>query len=137
MAATGVQLNWSSVSYASTPITKVTGGGFDEGINLVMFSGDANTYDIVAAVGVNKPTATFTTGDIGLALTLPSGSGTLIATLNDAKGASAGAINFTMANAYLSGNSSTAQHATIGSATLNWIAVSTDGTTNPISFTRS
>jgi hypothetical protein len=138
MAATGVQLNWSNVSFASTPITRVTSCGFDEGINIIYFSGDQNIYNVIAATSVNTPTCSITGGDIATLFGFAGGSvGTVLATLNDARGQSGGAINFSLANAIYSGASFTSPHAQFGSATATWGCTSSDGITNPLTFSRS
>jgi hypothetical protein len=137
MAATGVNLNWSSVTFASTPITKITGAQNDHGGGLISFSGDNNIFPIVAAVGINNPTLSFTTGDVGAAEAFAVGaSGTLVATLADAKAATGGSVIYTATNAYVSNVQSSAQHAQFASATVSFLCISSDGATNPVIVTR-
>lgn len=138
MSATGVNLNWSSVMFNSTAYSKITQGSFDHGTNVIVFGGDTNIYPTVAAVGMNNPSASFTLADVGAAEGLTSGAtGVLTAQLNDAKGATGGAVVFTAANAIVSGDQSSGSHAQFASATLNFLLISSDGTTNPVVITRA
>ena len=61
----------------------------------------------------------------------PGTTNTLTATLNDAKGATGGAVVFTMINAVFENADTTAQHAQFGTVTGTWQAFSSDGVTNP------
>lgn len=137
MAATKVQLNWSSVQFAATTITRVTNATFTFGGNILLFSGDANIYDVVGAVGVNKPAATVTSADIGTLSSFQIGAqGTLAAQLNDALQQTGGAVVFTMTNAIVSDIPSSAAHAAFGTGTISFVAVSTDGVTPPLTIGR-
>jgi hypothetical protein len=134
---TGVNLNWSSVTFTATAITRVTNCSFDEGGNIIYFSGDANIYNVVSAVAVNAPTASITTGDVGNAFNAftVGAIGSLVASLNDARGATGGGVTFTM-NAVYHTTTGSGAHAAFASATLNFGAVSTDGVTNPLAISR-
>ena len=133
-----MNLNWTAVQHGSTAITTVTNAAFNLGGNLIQFSGDTNIFNVVAAVGVNTPTASVTAADVGTLMGLtPGTSGSLTATLNDAKLAVGGAVVFTMANATVQDSQMSAAHAAFATATTNWVGVSSDGATPPISFTRS
>ncbi len=137
MSATRAQINWASVTFGSTAITRITTGGFGQGGTLLRFKGDTDMYSTVIANVNNEPNASFTTADVGTMMGItPGTTNTLTATLNDAKGATGGAVVFTMINAVFENADTTAQHAQYGSVTGTWQAFSSDGLTNPLSFTR-
>jgi hypothetical protein len=138
MSATGLQLNWSSVTFGATPITRITSLDINPGGTLIKFKGDANIYPVVVANADNEPTVAITSGDVGTLYGFSIGAqGTITATLLDAKQASGGAINFTCINCVFRGPSMNASHAQFASASANFDLFSSDGTTSPISFTRS
>jgi hypothetical protein len=94
-------------------------------------------YSTIIANVNNEPSATFTTADVGTIMGItPGTTNTLAATLNDAEGATDGSVVFTMINAVCENADTTAHHAQFGSITGTWQAFSSDGTTNPLSFTR-
>jgi hypothetical protein len=137
MAATRAQLNWASVSFGSTPITRVTTGSFSQGGKLLKFSGDSDVFTTIIANVSNEPSASITTADVGTIMGIAPGStNTLSATLNDAKGATGGAVVFTLINAVFENADTTAAHAQLGSVTGTWQAFSSDGVTSPLSFAR-
>jgi hypothetical protein len=137
MSATRAQINWASVTFGSTAITRITTGGFGQGGKLIRFKGDTDMYSTVIANVTNEPGATFTTADVGTIMGIaPGTTNTLTATLNDAKGATGGAVVFTMINSVFENADTAAQHAQFGSVTGTWQAFSSDGVTNPLSFTR-
>jgi hypothetical protein len=137
MAATRAQLNWAGVSFGSTPITRVMNGSFSQGGKLLKFSGDTDVFTTIIATVSNEPSASFTTADVGTMMGIPPGStNTLSATLNDAKGATGGAVVFTLINAVFENADTTAAHAQLGSVTGSWHAYSSDGATSPLSFAR-
>jgi hypothetical protein len=138
MAATKAQINWASVSFGSTAITRITTGGFGQGGKLIRFKGDTDMYSTIIANVNNEPHASFTTADVGTVMGIAPGStNTLTATLNDAKGATGGAVVFSMINAVFENADTTAQHGNFGTVTGTWQAFSSDGVTNPLSFTRA
>ncbi len=137
MSATRAQINWASVTFGSTAITRITTGGFGQGGKLLRFKGDTDMYSTIIANVTNEPNATFTTADVGTVMgIIPGTTNTLTATLNDAKGATGGSVVFTMVNAVFENADTSAQHAQFGTVTGTWQAFSTDGETNPLSFTR-
>jgi hypothetical protein len=137
MAATKAQINWASVTFGSSAITRITTGGFGQGGKLLKFKGDTDMYSTIIANVNNEPNATFTTADVGTIMGItPGTTNTLTATLNDAKGATGGSVVFTMINAVFENADTTAQHAQFGTVTGTWQAYSSDGVTNPLSFTR-
>ena len=84
----------------------------------------------------NEPSATFTSGDVAsLQQFAPGTVGTLTGTLKDANLQSGGDIVYTAVNAVFRTVTMTAPHAQFASATANWDMYSSDGVTNPISYT--
>ena len=137
MSVTKAQVNRGYVTFGSTMITRVTTGGFGQGGKLLKFKGDTDLYSTIIANVNNEPNATFTTADVGTVMGIaPGTTNTLSATLNDAKGATGGAVVFTMINSVFENADTSAQHAQFGTVTGTWQAFSTDGVTNPLSFTR-
>ena len=107
------------------------------GGKLLKFSGDTDVFTTIIANVSNEPSASFTTADVGTIMGIAPGStNTLSATLNDAKGATGGAVVFTMINAVFENADTKAAHAQLGSVTGTWQAYSSDGTTSPLSFAR-
>jgi hypothetical protein len=138
MSATKAQINWASVTFGSSAITRITTGGFGQGGKLLKFKGDTDMYSTIIANVTNEPNARFTTADVGTVMGItPGTANTLTATLNDAKGATGGSVVFTMINAVFENADTTAQHAQFGTVTGTWQAFSSDGETNPLSFTRA
>jgi hypothetical protein len=137
MAATKLQLNWSSVTFASVAITRVTSMAFDPGGSIIKFKGDTDVYPTTVANADNEPSATLTTGDVAALYGIAANTdATLIGTLKDARGAAGGDIIFTMTHAVYIGPTMNAPHAPFASATGTWQAWSTDGQTPPITIAR-
>ena len=138
MSATKAQINWTGVEFNSVNITRVTNASIGQGGQLIKFKGDTDIYPTIIANVDNEPHASITTADVGTMMGfVPGTSATLTATLNDAKSAAGGAVNFTLANAVFENADTQAQHAQFGSVTGTWQCYSSDGSTNPLSFTRS
>jgi hypothetical protein len=137
MSATKAQINWTGVSFASGAITRVTNASVGQGGSLIKFKGDTDLFPTIIANVDQEPHFSITTADVGTIHAISPGAvGTLIATLNDAKGASGGAVVFTLSNAVFENADTQAQHAQFGSVTGTWQAYSTDGSTNPLVVTR-
>jgi hypothetical protein len=137
MSATKAQINWSTVSFASTAITRVTNASVGQGGNLIKFKGDTDVFPTIIAMVDQEPHASITTADVGPMMQLtPGAAGTLLMTLNDAKGASSGGVLFTISNAVFENADTQAQHAQFGSVTGTWQAYSSDGSTPPVVVTR-
>lgn len=138
MAATKAQINWSAVSFASTAITRVTNASVSQGGSLIKFKGDTDIYPtIIAAVDI-EPSLSITTADVGTMMGFsPGAGGTVLLTMKDSKLASGGDVNFTLANAVFENADTGGAHAQFGSVTGTWQCYSTDGSTNPLSFSRS
>lgn len=138
MAATKVQANWSTVSHNSVSITKVTNATFNQGGTLAAFNADTDHYPTLIVNLMSKPTASVTTADAGTVMGIaPGTTGSLVATHKDSKLASLGDIVYTLANAVAENVQSSGAHAQFGTATITFQAYSSDGITNPLSFTRS
>lgn len=85
MSATALQLNWSSVEFASTPLTRVTAIMFDQGGELIEFAGDNDRYPVVIANPMNRPRCSITSADVATLMGIvPGTSGTITATQVDA-----------------------------------------------------
>jgi hypothetical protein len=138
MAATKAQINWTNVQHGSTAITRVTSASFGQGGSLIKFKGDTDLYPTIIANVDNEPHASVTTADVAVLMGIvPGTSATLQATLNDAKAQSGGAVVFAMTNSVFENADTQAQHAQFASVTGTWQAYSSDGVTNPLSFTRA
>jgi hypothetical protein len=138
MSATKANINWTSVAFNSTSITRVTNASIGQGGSLIKFKGDTDLYPTIIANVDNEPHASITTADVGTMMGfVPGTAATLTASLNDAKEASGGGVAFTLINATFENADTQAQHAQFGSVTGTWQAYSTDGSTPPLSFTRS
>ncbi len=138
MSASNLQLNWTSVSFGSTNLTHVTSVMFDQGGELIEFSGDNNRYPVVIANNINHPKCSITTSDVATLMGIaPGSSGSITATQADALQATGGAINWSLANAVHETTQDTGHWGQFATATARFRAYSSDGTTNPLSFTRS
>jgi hypothetical protein len=137
MSISKAQINWTSVNFASTAITRVTNASVGQGGSLIKFKGDTDVYPtIIAAVDV-EPHMSVTTSDVGTMMGFGPGTvGTLTASLNDAKGVANGGVAFTLSNAVFENADTQAQHAQFGSVTGTWQAFSSDGSTNPLALAR-
>lgn len=138
MSASALQMNWTSVQFASTSLTRVTSVGFSQGGELIEFAGDNNRYPVVIANNINRPRCTITSGDVATLMAIaPGTSGTIMATQNDALAATGGSVNWTMSNAVHQNTDDTGQWGHFATATATFRAYAADGMTNPLSFTRT
>lgn len=138
MAATKLQRNWTAVQFGNTTITMVTACSFDSGGKLIKFYGDADIFPVVIVAQDCEPTASVDSGDTATIMGFaPGTSGTFTATHNDAKLAVGGAIVYTLINAVVRNPNTSGPRGQFGTATLPLDAFSSDGTTNPLSFTRT
>jgi hypothetical protein len=138
MSATALQLNWNSVEFASTPLTRVTSITFDQGGELIEFAGDNDRYPVVIANPMNRPRCSITSADVATLMGItPGTSGTIAATQVDALQATGGSVVLTLANAVHESTRDTGQFGQFATATASFRAYSSDGVTNPLSFTRS
>jgi hypothetical protein len=134
MSATKVNVNWTSVSFNSVTITRVTNASFGQGGQLIKFKGDTDAFPTVIANVDNEPHASITTADVGTVMSsfTPGLTSTLVATLKDAKGATGGNVTFTLSNAVFENADGQGQHAQFASVTGTWQAFSSDGSTSPL-----
>jgi hypothetical protein len=138
MSATALQLNWTSVQFASTSLTRVTSVTFSQGGELIEFAGDNNRYPVVIANNFNRPRCSITSADVATLMGIaPGTSGTITATQNDALAAPGGAVNWTMSNAVHQNTDDSGRWGHFAAATATFRAYAADGATNPLSFTRS
>lgn len=140
MAATGLQMFWSGVSFtiAATPtnMNKITDVSIDYGVTLTGFAGDADRFNTTLVNSMNEPKITVSSGNIAQLNGLAGSSGTFTATHNDAKGATAGSIVYSLVNAVCGSASSSGAHGEYGAGTLEIQCSSSDGVTSPLAFTR-
>ncbi|APW59221.1 hypothetical protein [Paludisphaera borealis] len=138
MAATKLQANWTAVSFGSTPISRVSQVSFTQGGSLAAYSADGDHFPTVVVNLMNKPRAAVTSADTAALMAVaPGTTASFSATHKDAKGETGGDILYVLANAVAENAETSGAHGQFGSATLSLLAFSTDGTTNPLSFTRA
>jgi hypothetical protein len=136
MAATGLQLNWTNVQFATTNITRVTAITFDQGGEVIAFNGDNDKYDSVVARNVSRPSCHITSGDVATIMGL-SGSGTITATQSDALGATSGGVTWTLSNAVHVTSNDRGSWGQFATSTASFRSYASDGQTNPMSLARS
>jgi hypothetical protein len=138
MAATKLQANWSPVTHGSLTIDRVTQMSFSQGGSLQSFSADGDHYPTVVTNLMSKPTASVTSGNAAVLMGLAPGTvATLSATHKDAKGGGGGDILYVLINAVFENAQTSGAHNAFGTASGNFWSFSSDGVTNPLSFTRA
>ncbi len=138
MAATRLQANWTAVSLGTTSITRVSQVTFSQGGSLASYSADGDHYPTVVVNLMNKPRASVTSADTATLMGIaPGTNASFSATHKDAAGATGGDILYVMANAVCENVQTSGSHNEFGTATLQLVAFSSDGKTNPLSFTRA
>lgn len=143
MSMTGLQRNWSAVGFTPTSgtlqsITKVDDVQIDPGGKLKSYSGDTDLFVTTIVTDVANPKVTVKSSNVGVIQGLTPGTvGVFTATLKDAKGVVGGDIVYTVSNAVVENTPGGGKHADFADATATFMAFSSDGTTNPIAFTRS
>ncbi len=138
MSATALQQNWSNVEFASTNFVHVNSVTFSQGGQLLPYMGDANKHPTVIALQSVQNRCSITTSDVATPMGIqPGTSGTIQATQPDALGSTGGAINWTLINAVHENTDDTGNWGQFATATATFLAYSSDGTTPPLSFTRS
>lgn len=140
--ATGLYINcfavgFTPVSSSLQSLTKITQCSFGKGAQNVSFSGDNDRFPTFRANVMQDPFVSFQGGNIGVYLALVAGTyGTVTWTLGDAKnGSGTGSMVFTLVNAMVDDSGAQAGHAQIASGSLAFVSYSSDGTTNPLSYT--
>jgi len=143
MAATGVQLNWTGVTFTPsggslTTFTRVTSVEINPGGQLAAFSGDNDSFVTVVARTASAPSVTVTGGNIAQFQGFASGTtGAFAAIHKDARGGSSGDIVYALANAVVQNAPGSGSHNQFGSGSITFQSFSSDGSTNPLSFTRA
>jgi hypothetical protein len=142
MAISRANINWTGVSFTPVngsliSITRVTAAMFGLGGHLIKFKGDTDQYPTIIASPTQEPHCSITTADVGTMLGFaPGTSGVVAAQLNDAKGVTGGAVLFALINAVFENADGSGSHAQFATTTGTFQAFSSDGVTNPLSFTR-
>ena len=135
---TKLQANWTAVSHGSTSITRVSQVSFSQGGSLATFAADGDHFPTVVVNLMSKPKASVTSADTATLMGMaPGNTAPFSATHKDAQGMTGGDILYVMANAVVENVETSGAHGQFGSATMGMVAYSTDGTTNPLSFTRA
>ena len=138
MAATKLQANWTAVSFGSAAITRVSQVSFTQGGSLAAYAADGDRFPTVVVNTLSKPRATVTSGDAAALMAIAPGTvGSFSATHKDAKGEVGGDILYVLANAVAENAETSGGHGQFGTASLSLLAFSSDGVTNPLSFTRA
>jgi hypothetical protein len=144
MAGSKLQLNWSAVGFTPPdpgtliPITHVQEVQVDPGGTLLTYAGDNDRYPTTIVNAMSNPKVSVTSADTGgLQGISPGTVGTFTATHLDAKGATGGNIVYTVINAVVENTPGGGQFGAWSSGTMTMLAFSSDGSTSPISFTRS
>lgn len=138
MPITKLQKNWDAVSFASAPITRVTNVSFNVNGQNQGFAGDNDLFNSAMVNMLTEVTATVDSGDTGTIMAIAPGTeGDFTATHLDAAGETGGNVVYVLANAVVSGPSTSGAHGAYGTAQLQLTSYSPDGQTNPLSFTRT
>jgi hypothetical protein len=138
MAATKLQANWTGVSLGTASITRVTQVSFSQGGSLATYAADGDHYPTVVVNLMNNPSASVSSSDTATLMGFaPGTSATFSATHKDALKATGGDILYVMANAVVENVQTAGSHGQFGTSTMNLLAYSSDGVTNPLSFTRA
>lgn len=138
MAATKLQANWTAVSFGSAAISRVSQVTFTQGGSLAAYAADGDRFPTVVVNTLSKPRATVASGDAAALMAVaPGTTATFSATHKDAKGEVGGDILYVLANAVAENAETSGAHGQFGTATLSMMAYSSDGITNPLSFTRA
>lgn len=138
MAATNVNLNWTSVSFAGSAIGRVTAMTFDQGGELISFTGDDDRFPTVIANTVSRPKVSLTSGDVASLMTIAvNAKGTVLATQKDGLGATGGDILWNLINCVHETTQDSGSWGQFASATSSWQAYSVDGHTTPLSLARA
>ena len=136
MAATKLQANWTAVSLGTTHHPGLPGellAGRLAGLVL----GRCDLYPTVVVNLMSRHRASVTGADTATLMGVaPGTSASFSATHKVAMGATGGDILYVMADA-VAENVETSGSADFGSATMQLLAFSSDGTTNPLSLTRA
>jgi hypothetical protein len=138
MAASGVNANWTACTHGTTAIDEVKSCSINAGGQLTAFSSGVDRFPTKQILLMSMPTIQITTDDVGTAMALvPGTTHDLTITLKDAMGATGGDIIFVGSNATVEAPSMSGTHAQLASGQTTFKLFSSDGSTNPLSFTRA
>lgn len=145
MAGTNLQMNWGPVAYSngtnnnnSIVFTRIDSVDINFGGTLLKYSGDLDRYPTVIINNDNNPSMSLRSSDPGTVMTLvPGTTGVIHATHKDAAKVSGGDVVYIMINAVVESPSTSGSHAQFGTSSLSLQAYSSDGSTTPLSLSRS
>lgn len=141
MPGSNRQMNWTAVTATVATVATVLNGitdvSIDGGTQFAKFAGDADRFSTTIVNSMNDPTIRVTSGNEAQLQALAGAVGSFSCTHKDAKGLTGGDIVYTLANAVFGNASIGGRHAQFGEATLEIACYSSDGQTNPLSFSRS
>jgi len=124
--------NVSSVTLGGTAVYGVQSIRVTKKRAEIHASGDADVYEPIAEVGAAGVSGTITTLDPTDAEALDGVSGTLSFVWKDAKGSTDKTV--TIANVVVTGIANSVAHDSASSASVSFIASSSDGTTDPVTI---
>ncbi len=130
-------VGWTPQSSSRSVINHITQSAVDRAIRNIAFSGDGDVFPSFRTNVAGDPSVSFQGGNVGRFLAIAQGQkGTVDWTIGDAaNGAHVGAIKYTLINALLGSNSSSQANQQFGGATATFESFSSDGVTNPLSYT--
>ena len=141
MAASGLYVNWSPVTFTPSGGTLLTlieimGVDVTRGGKIINFFGDARRFARGKKMVENERGAKVHTGNIGQVAGIEEGTvGTLVATLQDMNnGTGTGAITFTLLNAVLKSNPFNGKNNAFAEGTLEFESYADSSDTDPLSF---
>ena len=131
-----VACGWTPSGGSRTALTKITQSAIDKGASDVSFSGDGDKFPTFRCNVMNDPSVTLQGGRVTRYMNLISGAfGTLDFTWGDAKnGSGAGSVLWTLVNAMIGNAGASQPHANFASGSLEIKSYSSDGVTNPLSY---
>lgn len=140
MSASGFNIGWSGVTvhYGSTTITlaNVKDVEIDRSGTVKDFFGDAGIFSKIISIREKKRSIKITGASLALLQSVPEDTPcTVTAIMMDAvNGTGAGAITITLINAVCAMNPYKGQSTEFGTGDITFQAFSTDGTTDPLSY---
>jgi len=140
MAMTNLQANWDAVKFPDnlTVLNKIQDVTFRKGGQVSLYGADMDRIATTGQVFMSAPTAKIMSGNPAQFMGIAAGTtGTLLATHKDAKLATGGDILYTLANAIFEDAQTNGAHGSWGACSADFKAISSDGVTHPLSFTRA
>lgn len=144
MPTTRRHMNWTGTSFTPsggtlTSITGVTDVEIDHRGSVITHSGDGDKFSTTKVNDFSDPMVTITCRDLTTLNGFAVGArGAVASTHNDARygtTAAGGGYSIALANAIVANKTQGGQHRQFGEGRLMFEAESTDGTTNPLTFT--